>query len=72
LEKSMSTDTTVVKPTAALFDEARLAIAGSVVEQALARLLGLLGLRISEALNIDIDHLGIERGHRSVRRGNST
>jgi len=41
-------------------------MAGSVVDQALACLLGLLGLRISEALNIDIDHLGIERGHRTV------
>ena len=40
--------------------------AGSVVDQALACLLGLLGLRISEALNIDIEHLGIERGHRTV------
>jgi len=41
-------------------------MAGSVVDQALACLLGLLGLRISEALNIDIDDLGIERGHRTV------
>ena len=40
--------------------------AGSVVDQALACLLGLLGLRISEALNIDIEHLGIQRGHRTV------
>ncbi|MDP8938257.1 MAG: site-specific integrase [Actinomycetota bacterium] len=34
--------------------------AGSVVDQALACLLGLLGLRISEALNINVEHLGIE------------
>ena len=40
--------------------------AASAVDQALACLLGLLGLRISEALNIDIEHLGIERGHRTV------
>jgi integrase/recombinase XerD len=29
-------------------------------------LLGLLGLRISEALHIDIEHLGTKRGHRTV------
>jgi integrase/recombinase XerD len=40
--------------------------AGSVVDQALACLLGLLGLRISDALHIDIEHLGIQRGHRTV------
>jgi len=40
---------------------------GSVVDQALACPLGLLGLRISEALHIDIEHLGIQRGH--PRRG---
>ena len=40
--------------------------AGTVVDQALACLLGLLGLRISEALHIDIEHLGIQRGHRTV------
>ncbi len=42
-------------------------MAGSVVDQAPACLLGPLGLRISEALNIDIDDLGIERGHRTAR-----
>ena len=36
------------------------------VDHALACLLGLLGLRVSEALNIDIEHLAIERGHRTV------
>ncbi len=41
-------------------------MAGSVVDHALACLLGLLGLRISKALNIDIDPLGIERGRRTV------
>ena len=40
--------------------------AGGVVDQALACLLGLLGLRSSEALHIDIEHLGIRRGHRTV------
>ncbi len=40
--------------------------AGSAVDHALACLLGLLGLRISEALNIDIEDLAIERGHRTV------
>ena len=40
--------------------------AGSVVDQTLASLLGPLGLRISEALHIDIEHLGIQRGHRTV------
>jgi len=40
--------------------------AGSVVDQALACLLGLLGLRVSEACRIDIENLGSERGHRTV------
>ena len=35
-------------------------------DHALACLLGLLGLRVSEALNIDIEHLALERGHRTV------
>ena len=43
--------------------------AGSVVDQALACLLGLLGLRISEALHIDIEHLGIQRGPHRHRAG---
>lgn len=38
--------------------------ADSVVDQAC--LLGLLGPRISEALQIDIKHLGIQRGHRTL------
>ena len=40
--------------------------ASSPRDHALACLLGLLGLRISEALNIDIEHLAVERGHRTV------
>ncbi len=32
----------------------------------LACLLALNGLRISEALNADIEHLGVERGHRTL------
>jgi integrase len=41
-------------------------------EHALASLLALNGLRVSEALNADIDDLGLERGHhilRIVRKG---
>ena len=44
---------------------ARAAAAGPV-DHALACLLGLLGLRVSEACRIDIEHLGSERGHRTV------
>jgi hypothetical protein len=43
-------------------------------DHALACLLALNGLRISEALNTDIEHLGMERGHRTLtitRRGGS-
>lgn len=41
--------------------------AGSApTEHALACLLALLGLRVSEACGIDIEHLGVERGHRTV------
>ncbi len=40
--------------------------ASSPRDHALACLLGLLGLRISEALGIDIEDLAIERGHRTV------
>lgn len=36
-------------------------------EHALACLLGLLGLRISEALGLDIDDMGLSRGHRTLR-----
>lgn len=35
-------------------------------DHALACLLALNGPRISEALNADIEHLGLERGHRTV------
>jgi len=40
--------------------------AGGPVDHALACLLGLLGLRVSEACSIDIDDLALERGHRTV------
>lgn len=40
---------------------------GTQREQALASLLGLNGLRVSEALNADIDDLGFERGHHTLR-----
>jgi len=40
--------------------------AAGVVDHALACLLGLLGLRVGEACNINIDDLGFERGHRTV------
>jgi integrase len=34
---------------------------------ALAVLLGLNGLRVSEACATDVEHLGLERGHRTLR-----
>ncbi len=40
---------------------------GTRREHALASLLGLNGLRVSEALNADIDDLGFERGHHTLR-----
>jgi integrase/recombinase XerD len=40
--------------------------AGGPVDHALACLLGLLGLRVSEACSINIEALGTERGHRTV------
>ena len=40
--------------------------AAGPVDHALACLLGLLGLRISEACNINIEHLSQQRGHRTV------
>jgi site-specific recombinase XerD len=40
--------------------------AAGVVDHALACLLGLLGLRVSEACSINIEALGSERGHRTV------
>jgi site-specific recombinase XerD len=40
--------------------------AAGPMDHALACLLGLLGLRVSEACGVDIENLGIERGHRTV------
>lgn len=42
------------------------AAAAGPVDQAPACLLGLLGLRVSEACAINVEHLGTERGHRTV------
>jgi site-specific recombinase XerC len=42
------------------------AAAAGVMDNALACLLGLLGLRVAEACSIDIDDLATERGHRIV------
>jgi len=39
---------------------------GSAAEHALMSLLAVNGLRVSEALDADIDNLGIERGHRTL------
>src|SRR5262249_47724399 len=39
---------------------------GSPVEHALISLLALNGLRVSEAAGADIEHLGLERGHRTL------
>jgi site-specific recombinase XerD len=39
---------------------------GTPAEHALISLLAINGLRISEALGADIDHLGLERGHRTL------
>jgi site-specific recombinase XerD len=39
---------------------------GSAVEHALISLLALNGLRVSEATGADIEHLGLERGHRTL------
>ncbi|HXX89376.1 MAG TPA: tyrosine-type recombinase/integrase [Acidimicrobiales bacterium] len=41
--------------------------AGSPTDHALACLLGLLGLRISEACSLNIEDLAAERGHRTIR-----
>ena len=40
--------------------------AAGAMDHALACLLGLLGLRVSEACSIDIEDLGTDRGHRTV------
>ena len=42
------------------------AAAGGAMDHALACLLGLLGLRVSEACSINIEDLSLERGHRTV------
>jgi integrase/recombinase XerD len=39
---------------------------GPPLEHALISLLGLTGLRVSEATGADIEHLGLERGHRTL------
>jgi integrase len=39
---------------------------GSPAEHALISLLALNGLRVSEAIGADIEHLGLERGHRAL------
>ena len=39
---------------------------GSATEHALISLLALNGLRVSEATGADIEHLGLERGHRTL------
>lgn len=38
-----------------------------VMDHALIMLLGMLGLRVSEACNISIEHIGYEHGHRVVK-----
>jgi len=43
------------------------AAAAGPVDHALACLLGLLGLRVTEACSINIEHLSTERGHRTVK-----
>jgi len=43
------------------------AAAAGPVDHTLACLLGLLGLRVSEACSINIEHLSTERGHRTVK-----
>jgi integrase/recombinase XerD len=42
------------------------AAASTPTDHALACLLGLLGLRVSEACAVDVDHLSLERGHRTL------
>ena len=51
------------------------AAASSPIDHALGCLLGLLGLRVSEACNVDVEHLGLQRGHRTltvIGRGGKT
>ena len=65
----MPTDTTIVKPTAPLLDDARLAIAGFLAGTPVPpgpATPPTCGRRISETLHIDIEHLGIQRGHGTV------
>jgi integrase len=52
----------------AFTDSERLALAGlgPPGEHALISLLALNGLRVSEAAGADIEHLGLERGHRTL------
>jgi integrase/recombinase XerD len=45
---------------------ALLVAAGLPTEHALISLLALNGLRVSEATGADIEHLGLERGHRTL------
>lgn len=42
------------------------AAAGSPTDHALTCLLGLLGLRVSEACSINVEALGMKRGHQLV------
>ena len=42
------------------------AVLGPPAEHALISLLALNGLRVSEAVGADIEHLGLERGHRTL------
>lgn len=44
-----------------------LARAAGPRQYALASLLGLLGLRVSEALNLDVEDMGMSRGHRTLK-----
>jgi integrase len=65
-----STALVTIQP--AFTDAERFALAGFLAglgpptEHALVSLLALNGLRVSEATGADIEHLGVERGHRTV------
>ena len=55
--------------TRVLLDQALSSVAdglGPPAEHALISLLALNGLRVSEVTGADIDHLGLERGHRTL------